>query len=194
MARPRKFDETRAVNAAMDAFWRRGYEAISTRDLAECTGLGTSSLYNTFGDKRQLYLRALRRYYETSTAAQIDLLSRPGPVRDRFRELMVRAIDMDLAEAGADGSGCFAINASIERASTDPEVAREVRRHFDAVEEALREAVSRGQRSGEIGAGRDAATLARQLQSTYYGLRVLAPIQRDRQSLLGVVEAALAAL
>ncbi|WP_067534202.1 TetR/AcrR family transcriptional regulator [Nocardia crassostreae] len=194
MARPRKFDETRAVSAAMDAFWRRGYEAISTRDLAEYTGLGTSSLYNTFGDKRQLYLRALRRYYETATAAQIELLSRPGSVKERLRDLMVHAIDADTAEPGADAAGCFAINASIDRAAADPEVADEVRRHFTAVEHALREAVSGGQRTGEIASTPDAATLARQIQSTYYGLRVLAPIQQDRQALLGVVETTLAAL
>ncbi|WP_454198649.1 TetR/AcrR family transcriptional regulator [Nocardia sp. Marseille-Q1738] len=197
MARPRKFDETRAVNAAMEAFWRHGYEATSTRDLADCTGLGASSLYNTFGDKRQLYLRALRRYYETSTAEQTRVLRRPGPVKDRLRDLMVHAIDLDLPVPGATGNGtagCFAINASIERAGADPEVENEVRRHFGTVEEALREAISRGQHCGEITKGHDAETLARQILSTYYGLRVLARIQQDRQALLSVVESTLAAL
>ncbi|MEU0742838.1 TetR family transcriptional regulator [Streptomyces sp. NPDC006134] len=81
MGRPRKFDETRALTAVMNTFWQRGYEATSTRDLAESTGMGLSSLSNAFGGKRQLYLRALRRSYETNTVAQTELLGRPGPVR-----------------------------------------------------------------------------------------------------------------
>ena len=170
----------------MDAFWRHGYEATSTRDLANCTGLGQSSLYNTFGDKQQLYLRALRRYYDTTTAEQTALLRRPGPIKDRLRELIAGAIDADLADSGTPG--CFAINASVEKASSDPAVKEEVRRHFTTVEEALCEAIARGQRAGEITGAHDARTLAGQVLSTYYGLRVLARVHSDRQALLNVVD------
>ncbi|MFE4860260.1 TetR/AcrR family transcriptional regulator [Streptomyces sp. NPDC056670] len=186
MARPRKFDETHALTSAMDAFWRHGYEATSTRELADRTGLGQSSLYNTFGDKQQLYLRALRRYYDTTTAEQTALLRRPGPVKDWLRELIVGAVDADLADSGTPG--CFAINASVEKASSDPAVKEEVRRHFSTVEDALCEAIARGQRAGEISAAHDARTLAGQVLSTYYGLRVLARVHSDRQALLNVVD------
>lgn len=177
----------------MDAFWRHGYEATSTRDLTERTGLGASSLYHAFGDKRGLYLAALQRYYDRSTAQQLDLLRRPGPVRDRLRALMTSAIDADLP-AGDTATGCFAINAAIDRGAADPEIDAQLRRHFDTVAEALRETVTRGQRAGELAADRDADTLARQIQSTYYGLRVLAPVQRDRDALLGIVDSVLAGL
>ncbi|MCT4352583.1 TetR/AcrR family transcriptional regulator [Streptomyces sp. Je 1-79] len=192
MARPRKFDETHALTAAMNTFWRRGFEATSTRDLADSTGMGQSSLYNAFGDKRELYLRALRRYYETHTAEQTALLEQPGPVKDRLRDLMEHAIDADLSDP--ESSGCFAINASVEKAGTDDDVREEVVRHFGTVEAALAEAIARGQRSGEIGTRQSAGTLARQVLSTYYGLRVLARVQKDRNALLSVVESALSAL
>lgn len=192
MARPRKFDETHALTAAMETFWRRGYEATSTRDLSDSTGLGQSSLYNAFGDKRELYLRALRRYYETYTAEQTALLDRPGPVKDRLRDLMVQAIDADLSDP--DASGCFSINASVERADSDDDVREEVRRHFTTVEQTLAGAIARGQRSGEISPERSAGTLARQILSTYYGLRVLARIQKDRNALLNIVESTVSAL
>ncbi|MFJ3585139.1 TetR/AcrR family transcriptional regulator [Streptomyces sp. NPDC090127] len=192
MARPRKFDETHALTAAMTTFWRQGYEATSTRDLADSTGMGQSSLYNAFGDKRELYLRALRRYYETHTAEQTALLDQPGPAKDRLRDLMVHAIDGDLSDPEA--SGCFAINASVEKADSDDAVREEVLRHFSTVEEALAATIARGQRSGEIPADRDTGTLARQVLSTYYGLRVLARVQKDRNALLSVVESALSAL
>ncbi|NUS02366.1 MAG: helix-turn-helix transcriptional regulator, partial [Nonomuraea sp.] len=59
MARPRTFEEDRAVEAAMRAFWDAGYEATSTQDLCAATGLGRSSIYNTFAGKRDLFERAL---------------------------------------------------------------------------------------------------------------------------------------
>ncbi|NSC25631.1 TetR/AcrR family transcriptional regulator [Streptomyces albus subsp. chlorinus] len=191
MARPRKFDETHVLTAAMETFWRRGYEATSTRDLSDSTGLGQSSLYNVFGDKRELYLRALRRYYETHTAEQTALLERPGPVKDRLRDLMVHAIDADLADP--DAAGCFSINASVEKADDD-DVREEIRRHFTTVEQALTETIARGQLSGEISPERSAGTLARRILSTYYGLRVLARIQKDRNALLDVVDSTVSAL
>ncbi|MDN3265329.1 TetR/AcrR family transcriptional regulator [Streptomyces sp. CSDS2] len=192
MGRPRKFDETRALTAVMHTFWQRGYEATSTRDLAESTGMGLSSLSNAFGDKRRLYLRALRRYYETNTAVQTELLRQPGPVKDRVRALMTQAIDIDLADPPS--SGCLIMNASMERANTDPEVAQEVRRHFTTVEQAVCSALAEGQRDGEITRDQDAVALTHHVLSTYYGLRVLARVQPDRTALMNVVETLLARL
>ncbi|NIH80339.1 TetR/AcrR family transcriptional regulator [Amycolatopsis viridis] len=192
MGRPRKFDETSALTAVMNTFWQRGYEATTTRDLAESTGMGLSSLSNAFGDKRQLYLRALRRYYETNTAVQVELLGRPGPVKDRLRNLMTQAIDLDLADPPS--LGCLVINASIEMANTDAEVAQEVRRHFTTVERAVHAVVADGQRTGEITRDRTAMALTHHVLTSYYGLRVLARVQPDRAALLDVVDTMLAKL
>ncbi|GAA2267803.1 TetR/AcrR family transcriptional regulator [Streptomyces amakusaensis] len=176
----------------MHAFWRQGYRATSTRDLSDCTGIGPSSLYNAFGDKRQLYLRTLRQYYSTNTVAQTEGLRAPGSAKGRIRNLMVQAIDIDLS--GNEPAGCFAINALIEMGHADSDVNDELNRHFSAVEDALCETIAEGQLSGEIAPGGDARVQARQVLSTYYGLRVLARIQKDRNALLDVVESALDAL
>ncbi|MCX4670747.1 TetR/AcrR family transcriptional regulator [Streptomyces sp. NBC_01381] len=192
MARPREFDEDRVVTAAMETFWRHGYEGTSTRALCDSTGLGPSSLYNTFGGKRQLYLRALRRYYETSTAEQIEILRGDGPAKERLRDMMIHAVDADLDEA--DGRGCFAINTAVEIGGLDPEVKDAVRRTFDRVEEELCAVVAAGVRTGELRSTGDPRTVARRVQSTYYGLRVLARVQDDRRVLLDIVENTLADL
>ncbi|CAM5616019.1 TetR/AcrR family transcriptional regulator OS=Streptomyces alboniger OX=132473 GN=CP975_28210 PE=4 SV=1 [Streptomyces alboniger] len=70
MARPRTFDEERALDAAMHAFWVKGYEATSTQDLCEATGLGRSSIYNTFSSKHALFRRALARYMDAMNTGQ----------------------------------------------------------------------------------------------------------------------------
>src|SRR6266446_6269359 len=62
MARLKAFDEDRAIDSAVDCFWARGYEATSVRDLAEAMGIGGASLYNAYGDKRELFIRSLERY------------------------------------------------------------------------------------------------------------------------------------
>ena len=71
MARPREFEEGVVLDAAMECFWNRGYEATSMRDLVDKTGITGASLYNAFGDKRAIYQRALDRYVEGSVAARL---------------------------------------------------------------------------------------------------------------------------
>src|ERR1700761_7185139 len=62
MARPRKFDETAVLDAAVEHFWLFGYQAASIRELALSMGIASASLYNAFGDKRALFRIALARY------------------------------------------------------------------------------------------------------------------------------------
>ena len=64
VGRPREFDEEAALEAAMDAFWAKGFEATSMTDLCNCTGLHKGSLYQAFGDKHTLFLKALKHLSE----------------------------------------------------------------------------------------------------------------------------------
>ena len=95
MARPREFDEATVLDAAMDCFWRDGYEATSVRDLATCMGITSASLYNAFGDKRSLYRRALDYYLEQSVYDRISRLEQLPPfpaIRAFFDEVIERPV------------------------------------------------------------------------------------------------------
>src|ERR1700684_1120320 len=74
MPRPRKFDEATALDAAIECFWRRGYEATSLRDLTAAMGLSAPSLYNAFGDKEELFALALERYLDSNTRGRLRRL------------------------------------------------------------------------------------------------------------------------
>ncbi|QUH04422.1 TetR/AcrR family transcriptional regulator [Saccharopolyspora erythraea] len=191
MGRPREFDEGAAVDAAMRVFWVKGYEATSTQDLCECTGLGRGSLYNAFGSKRALYEAALRRYADREFAPVLEILDKPGPVKDRLRELMVWVIGLDVADP--DHRGCLTINAAVDAAGRTGTVAEFARREFDRLEGILRDLVALGQRTGELSPDRSPEQVARSVQSTYYGLRVLGKV-RGRDELLDVVEGTLSNL
>jgi len=88
MARPREFDEASALDAAMDCFWRDGYEATSVRDLAARMGITGASLYNAFGDKRSLFREVLQRYAERSTRERIARLESTLPPKQAIRAFL----------------------------------------------------------------------------------------------------------
>ncbi|MBB5780542.1 TetR/AcrR family transcriptional regulator [Nonomuraea jabiensis] len=192
MGRPREFSDRAVVDAAMEVFWEKGYEATSTQDLCERTGLGRGSLYNAFGSKHRLYEEAIRRYAETRAEAQLAMLAEPGSVRARLRDLMLGVIDADMADPGR--RGCLALNAATESSGRTEAVAGLVRRQFTDLEQALQRLVEIGQSTGELSADRPPRQVARAFQSAYYGLRVLAKVTDDRDALLDVVEGAVAAL
>ncbi|MFI7693805.1 TetR/AcrR family transcriptional regulator [Nonomuraea sp. NPDC049655] len=189
MARPRTFEEDRAVEAAMRAFWDAGYEGTSTQDLCEATGLGRSSIYNTFANKRDLYQRALRRYQEERTSALIELMASDRPAAEKIRTVLWQAVD---PEAG-DPAGCLVVNALVELAPHDPEIAVLLRRDGERRVEAMRGAIERGQALGEIGADKDALALAHFVVATVSGLRVAARGGAGRAVLASIATTALTA-
>src|ERR1700761_2538386 len=89
MARPAEFDRDEAVARAVRVFARHGFEAASTSDLLASIGIGRQSLYGAFGDKRRLFLDALRRYASESRDEIRRALGRPGPAIDRIEDALV---------------------------------------------------------------------------------------------------------
>ncbi|MFI7443976.1 TetR/AcrR family transcriptional regulator [Nonomuraea indica] len=191
MGRPREFDDQTVLDAAMDVFWEKGYEATTTEDLCTRTGLGRGSLYNAFGSKHRLYAESIR-HYGARAGAQLAVLDEDLPVRERLRALMLAVIDADLTDPGR--RGCLALNAATEAGGRSEEVAALLRRQFADLEQLFTDLVAVGQSTGELPAGRPPRQVARTLQSTYYGLRTLAKVTDDRDALLDVVEGAISAL
>ena len=114
MARPREFDESAVLDAAVLCFWKQGYEATSVRDLVEHTGIAAASLYNAFGDKRALYEKALDHYVEDSIADRIRRCKSLPPLRAIeafFEEIVKRSLD-DRAR-----KGCMLVNAALDVAA-----------------------------------------------------------------------------
>lgn len=196
MARPRTFDEARALGAAMHTFWVKGYAATSTQDLCDATGLGRSSIYNTFSSKHDLFTRALACYMETMTSRQVAILEDPEPsALERIRALFAVIVDGE-AEGGKDGRspGCLVVNTVVERARCDPEAAEMVRRDLDRRLAALCAVLEAGQRAGVITCTRDARSLAHFLNATISGIRVSGQGGADRATLEAIAATAVDAL
>jgi len=178
MARPREFDVDTALDRAMHLFWAKGYESTSLDDLCEATGLGRSSMYAAFDDKRALYLRALDHYEEGSAARLNDMLTRPIPVRNAISSFINWIID-DVV-AGPGRRGCFIGNCAAELARDDREAANRVRRSLERIEAAFRDALGRAKARGEIGPSTDVTALARFFTAGIQGLRLIGKANPNR--------------
>ncbi|KAA8998056.1 TetR/AcrR family transcriptional regulator [Affinibrenneria salicis] len=190
--RPREFDETAVLDAAMNVFWSNGYAGSSAQALVDETGLGRGSLYNAFGSKENLYHQALQRYQALGLQTQTQILEGEGSVRARLRALLEWGIESDLDPE--QRRSCMALSAALERAGKDPEVARITRRYVMKLEQALCHVFALGQRSGELDGAQSALVCARAFLSSYYGLRILGQSMPDRAFLQDVVEGILSRL
>ncbi|MGW6268446.1 MULTISPECIES: TetR/AcrR family transcriptional regulator [unclassified Streptomyces] len=196
MARPRTFDEERALDAAMRAFWANGYEATSTQDLCDATGLGRSSIYNTFSSKHELFQRALARYIDSMTSDQVKILedAERSPT-ERLRALFARIIDTEFeCREGEHSIGCLTVNTTVELAGRDPAAAEMLARDLSARLAAISAVIRAGQSGGDITSTRDADDLARFLNAVIGGMRVSAQGGADRAALTTIADTALDAL
>jgi TetR/AcrR family transcriptional repressor of nem operon len=188
----REFDTEKAVEAAMNAFRRNGYDGTSIQDLVDVTGVGRGSLYAAFGSKEGLYLAAMDRYREYYALPLVDVLREGAPSRELLHEVLFAAVD----EIVRDGSrrACLIVGAAVGRIAQDPQVTAHVQSTTEMIEDALYQVVAEAQADGQLSGKQDARTLARYLIMTMHGLRVMGSIQSDRTSLMAVVETALDAL
>ncbi|OON82530.1 TetR/AcrR family transcriptional regulator [Streptomyces tsukubensis] len=198
MARPRTFDEERALEAAMQAFWENGYEATSTQDLCEATGLGRSSIYNTFQSKHQLFHRALNRYIETMNTSRNEILEDQGRTgAERLRAMFAALIEESESERErGDGrsKGCLTVNSTVELAGQDPDTAAVLDHDLEVRLAVLRAVLDAGKRDGTITSPRDSDTLARFINAVTGGMRIAGQAGADRADLEAIAATGMDAL
>jgi len=192
MARPREFNETDALSNAMHLFWRRGYEYSSLTDITEATGLSKSSLYGTFGDKRELLLSSLKFYTDNMIAPSLDVLeeetSALAAIEKRF-EMVVGMIT-----APGPRCGCLIANTTLEFGGRDKAVAEHLSAAQALVEDAYARAIERGQAAGEISPDADAQALARYIMACLSGMICLSKAGFDAPMLRDIAATAMRAI
>ena len=182
MARPREFDETKALAQARELFWRDGYEATSLAGLLDAMAISKSSFYETFGSKHALFLRALADYQD-ERASQIKTCLADGQSAWAAIEALFRGI-----VACEQAKGCMTCNEAIELGPSDPAVELQVGGALGDLETLLERTIVRGQREGSIGTALDPASLARLLAVSLSGLQVMIRARTDRARLEETVE------
>lgn len=189
MARPREFDETAVLEAAMNCFWAQGFEQTSVRDLAERMGITGASIYNAFGDKRSLYRQAFVHYLAQTVRDRVARLEQLPPataIRTFFDEIIERSL------SDTQRRGCMLVNAALELAPYDPEFQKLVTEEMIFIEGFFRRCVAAGQKDGSIPDTRPADELGKVLLSVLLGIRVLARTRPERDVLEGAANGVMA--
>jgi AcrR family transcriptional regulator len=171
MARTKVFDPAQALEAAMDVFWNQGYEATSLDNLLSAMKIGRQSMYDTFGDKKQLYLAALGHYADIGRAALRQRLSAGSSALGAI-ETFLR--DVARGDACQRERGCLAVNAVAEFGKGDPEVYAFIERTQRMTEELFAEALARAREQGELADGVDLDAAAHFIHTAIRGMRISA--------------------
>jgi AcrR family transcriptional regulator len=180
MARPKEFDQEKALRKAIRLFSQQGFAATSTDKLMCVMDIGRQSMYDTFGDKRALFLRALELYVTESVQAIGIELDRNGSALSAVRNALLSFAERkDLSSS----EGCMGLNAIGEFGQRDADVTRITRNAARMQRQNLMKVFARAKIQGELDADADLEGMADFFESTLAGIRMGAKAGKSRQAL-----------
>ena len=192
MPRPKEFNPDEAINKAMQVFWHKGYEATSMEDLLTAMDLNRGSLYDTFGDKRQLFLKVMDRYCTTFVGPKFSLLDQPGPALPTLRRFISGMIEGGLADP--QRRGCLIANTVVELSPHEQEIAGTLRLALRVVEDTFFKVLARAKQQGELKPDKDPRALARFLATMMQGTIVMIKAGASADAVKQTAETALSIL
>ena len=192
MPRTKTFDEVEILDKTTNLFWQQGYNGTAPQAILDETGLSRSSLYDTYGDKRSLFLQCLQHYRDRDTAFVIRFLDRSEDTGAAIRLIFQSA--WEHVRNSRQRKGCLMVNTLNEVAPHDPEVAAIVQENRQALEDAFARAVRRGQQQGSITKLQPPRALARYLQNSLWGLTTNLKLGIDKKIAADIVKVTLSVL
>jgi AcrR family transcriptional regulator len=172
-------------------FWLHGYEGASLSNLTEAMGISRPSLYAAFGNKEELFRRALDRYAEKGPGAiQGEALAEP--TARKVVEHLLRSVALSLTDP-CNPAGCLAVQGALTCSSAADTIKQELCKRRSEGEENLRRRFERARAEGDLGPNGEPEALARYVITVTQGMSVQAAGGASRSDLLAVVEMALKA-
>jgi TetR/AcrR family transcriptional regulator, transcriptional repressor for nem operon len=187
----KQFDPDVALEKAMALFWAKGYAATGMAELQEQMGIGRKSLYDTFGNKRELFIKALNFYSNKVAREMIGQLNKAGSPLGNVRRLLLMLQEQ---HSMPESIGCLLGGSMAQCPTGDVEMADILRKHLIAVEEGFFRAFERAQETGELAGSTDIRDLARLFLGITQGLALIGRVQDAPAVPRSIVNAALATL
>ena len=188
LGRPRDFDLDEALECAMQVFWQKGYEGASLADLTTAMGINRPSLYAAFGNKDELFRKALERYREGPSYYSREALEAPT-AREVVQRMFEGAINLQMD--ARTPRGCLYVHGA--RGSAPKRVRKEVDERRMEGQTALRQRLERARAEGDLPAEADPAALARFVVTIVYGMAVQSAGGANRKELREIADQALRA-
>lgn len=190
MARSKEFEINDVLDKAMDLFWQQGYEKTSIQELTTHMGIHRRSLYDTFGDKHDLFLDALNRYQTKISTDITNRIHQTNSAKQAIRQLFEMTINSDENQP----KGCLMVNSAAELAILDSVVAANIKDGFVNTEKLIYDLIVSGQQAGEISAQHDAESLSFYFHNAWVGLRVIVKTTDSKDKLIRIVDTTMAVL
>ncbi|MBO7744222.1 TetR/AcrR family transcriptional regulator [Paenibacillus sp. MWE-103] len=190
MARSKEYDEPEVLDKAMRLFWEQGYEKTSMTDLVDHMGIHRRSLYDAFGDKRTLFLKALDRYGSFIAGNLKAGIKQAETAADALRFVFKYAID----DKEGCPSGCLLVSSAVELAARDEEADAKTVHGFESGEELMAGIIAWGRQNGEFTSAVAAKELAESLHNALLGIRVLSRTSVSREKLYRIVDVSMGLL
>lgn len=190
MARKREFDEVEALKQAMQLFWVQGYEKTSMEDLVNHMGVHRKSIYDTFGNKHELFIKALE-YYKIAIGQQmLQHITNEESALDKIKALF----DFSMRSNEELAKGCLVVNTAVELSLHDEVVAQIVRTYFDESEKVIYQLLQQGQATGEFSSQLDLAVTTQFIHNALIGIRVQLKTIEEQQKLQPIIDMTLQVL
>lgn len=189
--RPRAFDRDKALDAAMDLFWARGYETTSLADLTKALAIAPASFYAAFGSKERLFFEAVERYGVRYGALDQQELAAARSARELVETLLLGAAEAFTVKGKP--RGCMVISAATNCGPTSAAVETAMRRQRVANVEFLEKRMEQAVAEGELPKGANPRILAKYVATVFQGMSVQARDGASRAELRAVAEVALMA-
>lgn len=165
MARNVEFNEEGAIQKAMEVFWVKGYSGTSLRDLTDAMKINSSSLYNTIGDKQELFLRCVKHY---TAIRKKDLDKRLDSTESAF-DILVNYINDAVNVIISGENSCMAVKTAFEVATNDQRVKDTLKADSDYAYRFLSNLIKKAMEQGNISPDEDAELLADYFISIWTG-------------------------
>lgn len=191
VGRPKGFDPDEALEKAMQVFWQKGYEGASLSDLTESMGINRPSLYATFGNKEELFLKVLNRYGEGPAGYVLEALNE-ATARAVIEKLLRSTVEM-LGDP-KHPRGCLAVQSALCCGDEANDVQKKTRAFRVAGQKSIFERFERAQQDGDLPASVSADDLARYVAMLLYGLSIQSANGATHEEMKSVIEFALKTL
>jgi AcrR family transcriptional regulator len=188
MGRRRQFDTEKALDRVLAVFWAKGYEGASYADLTAATGVARPGLYAAFGNKEDMFLKALDRYDQLFMGFFPEALLEARSVEVARKALRGAA---EVHTGACTPAGCLGINGALACSDEAEAVRLRLARRRGRAETMLAERFVRARDEGDLSADADPVALARFVMTVSQGMSVQAKAGATREQLLEIAETAL---
>lgn len=186
MPRAEVFDRKEVLEQAKNIFWLKGYNATSMQDLVDATGLNRSSIYNSFGNKMDLFQLTLKKYQKEGSGFFEVLINSNLNGLQSISSVFETTLDMMINDS--ERKGCMFINCHTEMGNQDIQLNNITAKNQELLVSHFNTMVKKGQADGSIKTNQKSNELANYLASSFQGFRIMGMNTTNKKLLAGIIE------